>query len=65
MEPRMAEGRPKYMRRIVVVRVGLGRDPWCGLELVRDRLRLDCRRVLMVSSGYRETSTVRPATAPA
>ena len=47
----MAEGRPKYMRRIVVVRVGLGREPWCEVDVERERLRLDCRRVLMVSSG--------------
>jgi hypothetical protein len=49
------------MLRTVPVRVCLGR-----IELAAwDGLRFDCRRVLIVSIGNSDTSTVRPAMAPA
>lgn len=60
MDPSMAEGRPAYILRKVPCRVCRGaREAFCLCVV-----RLDCRRVLIVSRGYRETSTVRPASAP-
>lgn len=50
------------MLRIVPVRVWRGRREVVVVVVGR---RLDCRRVLIVSIGKRETSTVRPARAPA
>ena len=60
IDPSMAEGRPAYMLRKVPCSVCRAASEafFCWV------VRLDCRRVLMVSRGYRETSTVRPASAP-
>lgn len=61
MEPRRAEGRPAYMERMVPGRV------WRGAKVAALPVRRSwvCSRVFTVSRGYREKSTVRPASAPA
>lgn len=60
IDPSIAEGRPAYMLRNVPRRVCRAAiEAFCCCVV-----RLDCKRVLMVSRGKRETSTVRPAIAP-